>query len=783
MFFVGGVDALSLTLESPTPADSVLVNQTNAYINISVTDSASSQIIVDYEEDLLLYVDFDTNNGTDPLDRSDYNKSIYFVDGTKSFLNSTSGKFGTFGSFRGNHTTASYLHVEDTTEKLYGDMGEISASFWIQKPSEASLTEDGIISNFASPIIIRYDSNANRIDCKYSNTTTTATSLNVVSIEGDGWHNVVCIYNGTSVYTYVDGVIQASMGSLTGKIKPTTLDLYIGSSTHNSDHSANADIDEVAIWSRALSETEVLGIYNASANNYKNNFTFTMNDNYLFKYYAINESGTLVNGSLNVSINSSGLADYQNIIYVDNNNINCSDIGSYNRHRNPLIPACTIARGVGALNSSASVGDTLWVRNGTYTERIDMGGLSGESDLPYTIQGESNSVRTIINSGGNGDGIDLDGEDNLIFQYFEVVDSEQGDGINVHLSSKNLTFRNITVTTVGSSGGYGVLGTGIGDGISFHEDATSWAYNLDIFNSSKGCVVDIGTTMTNYSNLNCSYSEDFGILFYNGLVYNSSEIANPSGLGTQRHYLYDVEVEQSPFCIMSAEHVYADGLTCDNNSLGVFYNYSQIWLQEQTNFEIYNFTINNTPSGFDSIRLSEGAGAIFQNGVLDNAINVTNASVVLINVTYNISEENVNSDANLTRKWYFDSSTNVNNTNITITNSTGSVVYSSLVNGSIARQILIQYINLSGTSTDYSNHTISASATGYVTNITAFNLTNNTNVSFTLVETPADETTDTSTSTGSAGKPSYSLTASRLAQGYSQQLAEGWKLKFNAGGG
>ena len=113
------------------------------------------------------------------------------------------------------------------------------------------------------------------------------------------------------------------------------------------------------------------------------------------------------------------------------------------------------------------------------------------------------------------------------------------------------------------------------------------------------------------------------------------------------------------------------------------------------------------------------------NSTNNNLINITWAGTEIID-NVNISSYN--------RKFYLSSSSNINNTNITITNSSGNVIYSALVNGSIPTQTLRSYINNGGTRTNYSNYSITASASGYVTNTTLINLTSNANVVFNLNE-------------------------------------------------
>ncbi len=73
------------------------------------------------------------------------------------------------------------------------------------------------------------------------------------------WHQVVAVFDGTmssgDVKVFVDGVAGSVTGNLAGKTQVTTSNLGIGGRNDNS--SWNGVIDEVAVWNRALTESEI----------------------------------------------------------------------------------------------------------------------------------------------------------------------------------------------------------------------------------------------------------------------------------------------------------------------------------------------------------------------------------------------------------------------------------------------------------------------------------------------------------------------------------------------
>ena len=78
------------------------------------------------------------------------------------------------------------------------------------------------------------------------------------------WHHVAMTYDGaSSVLLYVDGVLEASVT----KIYATTQTgkLYMGSTVEGSQEYYAGLVDEVEIFNRALSQTEIQAIYNAGS--------------------------------------------------------------------------------------------------------------------------------------------------------------------------------------------------------------------------------------------------------------------------------------------------------------------------------------------------------------------------------------------------------------------------------------------------------------------------------------------------------------------------------------
>lgn len=89
----------------------------------------------------------------------------------------------------------------------------------------------------------------------------TATDLPSTAVISAGrWYHVAGTYDGVEMRQYIDGNLDSSVPQ-TGPIPPSTVDLRVGRYDFSSVWKFHGVIDKVAIWDRALSETEVKLLY------------------------------------------------------------------------------------------------------------------------------------------------------------------------------------------------------------------------------------------------------------------------------------------------------------------------------------------------------------------------------------------------------------------------------------------------------------------------------------------------------------------------------------------
>jgi len=78
-------------------------------------------------------------------------------------------------------------------------------------------------------------------------------------VTDDNWHHVACVYDGVNKLIYIDGREDARVAS-TGQIALSTNPLWIGNNSGSTARQLGGLVDDVRIYSRALSEAEVAGM-------------------------------------------------------------------------------------------------------------------------------------------------------------------------------------------------------------------------------------------------------------------------------------------------------------------------------------------------------------------------------------------------------------------------------------------------------------------------------------------------------------------------------------------
>ncbi len=215
-----------------------------------------------------------------------------FNEGTSTTVGDSSGKgnMGTLTNFALSGATSNWTpsgkkgsaldfdgvddYVELGSNNALNPTEAISISLWAYQESGMnsygniiSTNNDGVGS-----YQIQHTAGNNAIECKLRNSVNTVVLTSTAVIKIEKWQHIVCIYNGTNAYIFVDGV-QVASTSRTGSLVGFS-SLKIGSPTQALTRYYKGKIDDVRIYSRALSNSEVVALYrqnetriNSSQNN------------------------------------------------------------------------------------------------------------------------------------------------------------------------------------------------------------------------------------------------------------------------------------------------------------------------------------------------------------------------------------------------------------------------------------------------------------------------------------------------------------------------------------
>lgn len=106
------------------------------------------------------------------------------------------------------------------------------------------------------------------------------------------WTFIAATKNSTNMSIYMNGVFENETDRAVG-YTGNKIDLYIGSESSVIGSFFNGSIDDVQIYSRALSASEINASYNAQLYKYDSNFTGLTTANYTYKAYVQDLSGNI----------------------------------------------------------------------------------------------------------------------------------------------------------------------------------------------------------------------------------------------------------------------------------------------------------------------------------------------------------------------------------------------------------------------------------------------------------------------------------------------------------
>ncbi len=356
----------------PTPANATTQSATNVEINVSITESNLDEVKYNwngtnftmYDDSLVLMMNFDNisalgENDTYAVDISKYSNNFTAYNGA-NFI--SSGKYGGAFDFDG---------VNDELT-LYDTLGlgnsKVSVSLWVNLDSTSEKGSFIKIGSGGYGIGVGgnggwWGTNGNDLGMVFENVAWIESNTAI----GTGWHHIAFVLDsngnptqyidGKSVYTEVN---TASIPS--GYIKIGGYGSVYGDST----------IDEVRIWNRSLSDSEIYQVY---ASNLKK---FNSTQWYFYVNQSLNATEGLDEGDYTYFVSSKDSAGNENTTKIRTITISSADITS---------PTITINSPINntnssdnGLNISYTASDTnldsCWYSNDTMTSNTTLVGCA-----------------------------------------------------------------------------------------------------------------------------------------------------------------------------------------------------------------------------------------------------------------------------------------------------------------------------------------------------------------------------------------------------------------------
>ncbi len=170
-----------------------------------------------------------------------------------------------FPGFEAGNTAARFNGSNATVDISYAPSfnpaGPLSVECWV-KPGLLNTRQCPVSSiNFSGNNrsgYLLYQSELNVFEFRVGNSTGYVATVAAGTVQPGIWHHLVGVYDGATASLYVNGVLVGTLAT-SGAFQPNTVSPFRIGATGNGTGSAffNGDIDEVAMFARALSASEI----------------------------------------------------------------------------------------------------------------------------------------------------------------------------------------------------------------------------------------------------------------------------------------------------------------------------------------------------------------------------------------------------------------------------------------------------------------------------------------------------------------------------------------------
>ena len=337
MCFAGGAAAVPPQvsfIEPPTPVDGASIEDTSVEIEVSITELDLKDVIFNwngtdyslYDNSLVLMFNFDnvlalgenySAAGDVVKDLSRWGNDGYLsdeaLDPAKVPTWISYGRYGGAFDFTGNGIDAGQSIRVPHSDSLNPYDGDFAIAVWIltRDDYDGDILRKGSTNTAGTWYKVEHapSGDTDTISLNFNTDSIDVTVTSVAAYNDYQWHFVVAQRKGNQAELWIDGVLDGT-ASISGSIS-NTANLAVASKDTQDDDFINSSLDEVRIYMRSFSQSEIKELYYSNLSKYtadswtlyvnQSNLT---NDEYTYQATAINtaqEAGSTEQRSLTVA--------------------------------------------------------------------------------------------------------------------------------------------------------------------------------------------------------------------------------------------------------------------------------------------------------------------------------------------------------------------------------------------------------------------------------------------------------------------------------------------------
>jgi hypothetical protein len=207
-------------------------------------------------DNIVSYWKLDESSGSAVDSTSTTNLTLY-----GGITQGSAGKISTAYTFNG---TTGYMGVVDTTYELTTAM---SISCWVYL--NAVDATQGLVCNYywsgkGYDLMVESNNMVYWVVRDSAQTPTSAESISTSTLSVSTWYHIVATFDGTYTNLYINGSLERTSSAWAHNISYDAACRF-GLGIRTDEFYLNGRLDEVGVWSRALTQTEITSLYNSGS--------------------------------------------------------------------------------------------------------------------------------------------------------------------------------------------------------------------------------------------------------------------------------------------------------------------------------------------------------------------------------------------------------------------------------------------------------------------------------------------------------------------------------------